>query len=86
MILSPTGDLRAMLIEAASVLKSQEKMVDEIERNMKVINVGKEYLALRIAEEQSKRGASSSTLDAAAALLSGAGSSQRKRRKLKVVE
>jgi hypothetical protein len=70
-----------MIIEAASVLKSQEKIVDDIKLNMDTLSVGKEYLALRLAEEAKKRGASASTLDAAAALVSGAGSKAAGKRK-----
>jgi len=75
------GDLREMFIEAGNVLKSQVKMVENIQDNMKVIQIGNMCLEKKKAEEASVRGQSSSAMSAAAALISGVSSSKKARRK-----
>ena len=75
------GDLRDTIITAANVLKSQVKMVESIQENMKIIQVGGECLEEKKAEEAAKRGQSSSTMSAASALLAGASSSKKPRKK-----
>ena len=75
------GDLRDAIITAANVLKSQVKMVESIQENMKIIQVGGECLEEKKAEEAAKRGQSSSTMSAASALLAGASSSKKPRKK-----
>jgi len=66
------GELRANIIEAAAVLKSQEKIIDQIQKAMLVIQVGQVCLEEKKEEEAKKRGESSSVLDAAASLVSSA--------------
>ena len=81
------GELRANIIEAAEVLKSQEKIVDQVQKAMLVIQVGQVCLEEKKAEEAKKRGESSSVLGAAASLVSsakrtgGSASGSKKRRK-----
>ena len=75
------GDLRDAIITSANVLKSQVKIVDEIQKKMKTIQVGGVCLEEKKAEEARKRGQSSSTMSAAAALV--ASSSSKKQRKSK---
>lgn len=75
------GDLRDAIISAANVLKAQVKMVESIQENMKVIEVGTVCLEEKKAEEAAKRGQSSSTMSAAAALLAGATSGKKRARK-----
>jgi len=75
------GDLRDAIISAANVLKSQTKIVESIQENMKIIEVGGVCLEEKKAEEAKKRGQSSSTMSAAAALVSGVSSSKKPRKK-----
>jgi len=75
------GDLRDAIVSAANVLKSQTKMVESIQDNMKIIEVGKICLDEKKAEEANKRDQSSTTMSAAAALLAGASSSKKPRKK-----
>jgi hypothetical protein len=75
------SDLREMFIEAGNVLKSQVKMVESIQDNMKVIQIGNMCLEEKKAEEASVRKQSSSAMSAAAALISGVSSSKKARRK-----
>lgn len=75
------GDLRDAIVSAANVLKSQTKMVESIQENMKIIEVGNICLEEKKAEEAKKRGQSSSAMSAAAALLAGASSSKKPRKK-----
>jgi hypothetical protein len=75
------GDLRDAIISAANVLKSQTKIVESIQENMKIIEVGGVCLEEKKAEEAKKRGQSSSTMSAAAALVSGASASKKQRKK-----
>ena len=64
--------LREKIIEAASVLKMQEKIVHHVEKAMAIIQVGQVCLEEKKAEEAQKRGESSSVMGAAASLVSGA--------------
>lgn len=66
------GELRAKIIESAAVLKSQEKIVDNVQKAMQVIQVGQVCLEEKKAEEAKKRGESSSVMGAAASLVSNA--------------
>ena len=75
------GDLRDAIISAATVLKSQTKMVESIQENMKIIEVGTVCLEEKKREEEKKRGSSSSTLSAAASLVAGSSSKSKKQRK-----
>lgn len=73
------GDLRAMFIDSAKALSTQEKIVEKVQTHMQYIEIGKVILEEKKAEEVKKRGESSSTMSAAAALLGG--SSSKKQRK-----
>jgi len=73
------GDLRAMFIDSAKALSSQEKIVEKVQTLMQTIEIGKMILEEKKTEEAAKRGESSSTMSAAAALLGG--SSSKKQRK-----
>lgn len=66
------GELRAKIIESAAVLKSQEKIVDNVQKAMQVIQVGQVCLEEKKAVEAKKRGESSSVMGAAASLVSNA--------------
>jgi hypothetical protein len=78
------GDLRDAIITAANVLKSQTKIVENIQENMKVIEVGRVCFEEKKEEEEKKRGHSSSTMSAAAALLAGAEDSRKEKKQRKM--
>ena len=76
---SSEGDLRDAILEAAEVLKSQVKLIEEITETHTLVKWGNICLEEKKAEEAAASAAGSSTMTAVEALI--AGNTSKKQRK-----